>query len=183
MANYDSGVRYDEPNGRYDDVSAANQIKRMDQKKISASLAAADLAAVLAAVATIRTKLPFLISLSADERKHLANVTEQSQGVVLSAINFVAQHPEALPGTFDTAEFTKDANLLSPMQQVASAIAQLNRDTDDTLRALHGDLYSEFLDFYAIAKTTNRNGGYDEFINAVKGRFAKSPRKTKTPAT
>ena len=180
MGNYDSGARYDDPGLRYDAVSTRNQNRNMETNRISASLTNADRDAVLAAVATIRSKLPFLISLTADERKRLAGVTEESQGVILSAINFVAQHPEALPGTFDTTEFNKDADLLSPFPQDASAVAQLGRDTDDTLRALHSDLYGEFLDIYAFAKANNRNGGYDEFISAVKGRFSRGPRKTKT---
>jgi hypothetical protein len=98
---------------------------------------------VTTAIATIRTNLPFL---NAEQRKKLQNITEASQGVVQATINFVAQHPEALPGTFNTTEFNKDAALLAPLQQLASLIAALNTDTDDTLRALHSDLYAETLD-------------------------------------
>jgi hypothetical protein len=93
-----------------------------------------------------------------------------------------------LPGTFNVAEFNKDAALLAPLQQVASLIATLNTDTDDTLRALHSDLYVETLDVYAFAKAANRAGAYDDYINTVKTRFSNGPRannaaKTaKTPA-
>lgn len=153
----------------------------MDKNKISAVLSPQDLADIFAAVATIRSKLPFLASLSQDERKRLRNITEESQGVVLAALNFVAQHPEAIPGTFNIPEFTKDGALMTPLQRAVSAIAQLNLDADDTMRALHGDLYNAFLDVYAFAKANNRKGGYDEFINAVKGRFASGPRKKNPP--
>jgi hypothetical protein len=179
MANYDSGARFDDPNVHYDEPSAP--LKNMNQNLISSTLTAQAVTDILAAVATIRTKLPFLISLSPEERKRLANITEESQGVVLAALNFAAQHPEAIPATFNLAEFNKDGALLSPLQQVTSAISQLDRDADDTLRALHSDLYGEFLDIYAFAKATNRNGGYDEFINSVKGRFARGPRKKANP--
>jgi hypothetical protein len=152
----------------------------MTQNKISATLAAAAVTNITTAIATIRTNTPFLINLSPLERQGLPGITEGSQGVVLAALNFVAQHPEALPATFNAAEFTKDGALLPQLHQIASQIAQLNGDFDDTLRALHSDLYLAFLDVYAFAKANNRGGAYTEFIDSVKGRFARAPR-TKTP--
>ena len=113
----------------------------------------------------------------------MPSVTEASQGIILAALNFVAQHPEALPATFNAAEFAKDGALLTPLQQAASAIAQLNQDFDDTLKALQGDLYSEFLDVYAFAQANNRNGAYDEFITTAKSRFAGGPRQKAAAAT
>lgn len=154
----------------------------MSQNKISAVLTPTNLTAITTAVATIRTNSP-LLNLTPAERRSLQSITETSQGVVLASLNFVAQHPEALPASFNTAEFNKDGALLAPLQQMASLIAQLHQDFDDTLRALHSDLYAEFLDVYAYAKANNRTGAYDEFINTVKVRFAKSPRKPKTPPT
>jgi hypothetical protein len=154
----------------------------MSQNKISATLAAAAVTNITTAIATIRTNLPFLLNLTQNERQSLPGITESSQGVVLAALNFAGQHPEALPGTFNTAEFAKDGALLTPLQQVASSVAQLNQDVDDTLRALHSDLYLQFLDVYAFAKANNRSGAFDEFINAVKGRFARAPR-AKTPVS
>jgi hypothetical protein len=133
-------------------------------------------------IATIRTDLPFLLNLNAEQRKKLQNITEASQGITQATINFVTQHPEALPSTFNVAEFNKDAALLTPFQQVASLIANLNTDTDDTLRALHSDLYGETLDVYAYAKAANRAGAYDDYINIVKTRFATGPRKASSAA-
>jgi hypothetical protein len=153
----------------------------MSQNKISAALAASAVTNITTAIATIRTNAPFLINLTPSERHGLPNVTEGSQGVVLAALNFVAQHPEALPGTFDTVEFNKDGTLLPQLQQVASQIAQLNEDFNDTLRALHSDLYVAFLDVYAFAQANNRTGAYNGFIDSVKGRFARPSRKKSSP--
>jgi len=155
------------------------------QNLVSATLSAQAVTNITQAIATIRTNLPFLLNLTADQRKRLPHITEASQGIVQATTNFVAQHPEALPASFNTGEFNKDTALLAPLQQVASLLAALNTDTDDTLRALHGDLYAEFLDVYAFAQTNNRSGGYTDYLNAVKGRFARSPRKAKAnpPAT
>lgn len=149
----------------------------MSQNKISATLAAPAVDDITTAIATIRANAPFLLNLTPADRQGMPSVTEGSQGIIIAALNFVAQHPEALPASFNIVEFQKDGALLPPLQQVASLIAQLNQDFDDTLKALQGDLYSEFLDVYAYAKAANRTGAYDEFINSVKSRFASGPRR------
>jgi hypothetical protein len=177
------GAKFD---GTVEEVMAAlgQQNNTMSSQNIvSAALTTQAVTNITTAVATIRTNLPFLLNLNAEQRKILQNITEASQGIVQATINFVAQHPEALPGTFNTTEFNKDAALLAPFQQVASLIAALNTDTDDTLRALHSDLYAETLDVYASAKVGNRAGAYNDYVNTVKTRFATGPRKKKTPPT
>ena len=155
----------------------------MSQNKVSAVLAAPAVTNISTAITTIRTNTPFLLNLSASDRQHMPSVTEASQGIILAALNFVQQHPEAMPASFNAAEFQKDGALLPQLQQVASEIAQLNQDFDDTLKALQGDLYSEFLDVYAYAQAANRSGAYDEFINTAKSRFSGGPRQKAAPAT
>lgn len=173
--------------GTVEEVMAAiaqqKQQKTMsNQNLVSTELTSQAVTDITTAVATIRAKLPFLLNLNEKQRKELQNITEASQGIVQATINFVAQHPEALPGTFDIGEFNKDAALLAPLQQVCSLIRGLNTDSQDTLRALHSDLYGETLDVYAAAKVSNRAGGYDDYINTVKTRFPKGRRKS-TPTT
>jgi len=185
-------LRWDTPGARWggtvEEVMAAiaaqpNQNKTMSsQNVISAALTAQAVTNITTAIATIRTNLPFLLNLTDAQRKSLRSITEASQGIAQATINFVAQHPEALPATFNTAEFNKDAALLAPLQQVASLVASLNTDTDDTLRALHSDLYAETLDVYAFAKAANRAGAYDDYINTIKTRFATGPRHKTTAA-
>ncbi len=184
--HYDAlGIFYDDPRVFWDGkLAAANYTNKMSsQNLVSATLAAQAVTNVTTAIATIRTNLPFLLNLTDAQRNSLLNVTEASQGIVQASINFVTQHPEALPGAFNIAEFNKDAGLLAPFQQVATLIANLNTDTDDTLRALHSDLYRETLDVYAYAKAANRTGAYDDYINTVKTRFATGPRAKKAAAT
>ena len=180
-------LRFDMPGARWDgtveDVVAASehqnnkQTDMSSQNLVSSQLTTQAVTDITNAIATIRTNLPFLRNLNSAQRKQLQNVTEASQGIVQATITFVAQHPEALPASFSISEFNKDAALIAPFQQIASLIANLHNDTDDTLRALHSDLYSETLDVYAYAKAANRAGAYDNYIGTVKTRFATGPRK------
>lgn len=153
----------------------------MTQNNISAVLAPTAAANISNAIATIRTNLPFLLNLTPDQRKTLAHATESGQGAILDALNFAAQHPEALPATFNAAEFAKDGALNAAYAPIVAAVAALNQDVSDTMIALQADLYSEFLDVYAFAKVNNRGGAYSTFVDAAKSRFARSP-KAKSPA-
>ena len=176
-------LRFDTPGARWDGtveavMAAQNQSTNNNmssQNLVSSALTTAAVANITTAVATIRTNLPFLLNLSDAQRKSLQNITEASQGIAQATINFVAQHPEALPATFNLTEFNKDAALFAPFQQVCSLIASLNTDTQDTLRALHSDIYGETLDVYAFAQAGNRAGAYTDYINTVKTRFATWP--------
>jgi len=178
------GARWD---GTVEEVMAAleqeNNKTMSSQNLVSAALTAQAVTNITTAVATIRTNLPFLLNLNDAQRKELRNITEASQGIAQVTINFVAQHAEALTGTFNVAEFNKDAALLAPFQPVASLIANLNTDVQDTLRALHSDIYAETLDVYAAAKVGNRTGAYNDYINTIKTRFSAGPKSKKTPAT
>jgi hypothetical protein len=182
-------LRWDTPGARWDgtveEVMAANaqENKTMNQNLISAVLTAQAVTSINTAIATIRTNLPFLINLTPDQRRSLQHASSAGQGVLQDTLTFVQQHPEALPATFNTAEFLKDGALLTPYAPVAASIALLAEDVSDTNIALQADLYSEFLDAYAFAKANNRTGAYDSYVNAVKGRFAKSPRQSVATAS
>ncbi len=155
----------------------------MSQNKVSSTLAATAAANITTAIATIRTNLPFLINLTKDERQSLPRAGDNSQAFLQASLTFVAQHPEALPANFNTAEFAKDGALLTPFSPVVAAIAQLNEDVQDTDLALNSDLFAQSLDVYAFAKANNRGGAYDAYVDSVKGRFAKRPRTPATPPT
>jgi len=179
-------LRWDTPGARWDgtveEVMAAIEPpkKIMNQNLVSSTLAATAVTNINAALAAIRTNLPFLINLTPEDRKRLAHAASSGQGVIQDSLTFAAQHPEALPATFDAAEFAKDGALLASFGPIAASIAALAEDVSDTMVGLQSDLYAEFLDVYAFAKANNRGGAYNSYVDSVKGRFARSP-KAKTP--
>jgi hypothetical protein len=177
MATYDAGALYDS-GIRFDESSSTSP---MEHNQVSAALTPANVTTITTAVASIRTALPFIVHLTPEERQKLVKAGDKSQGAIQAGLTFAQQHPEALPSNFDAVEFAKDGALLSPLSQVAAAVAQLNEDIQDTLLALNSDLMLEFLDLYAIAKANNRDGRYDSFIGPIRsGRFFKT-RHTPTP--
>lgn len=153
----------------------------MSKNNISATLADTAVTNINAALAVIRTNLPFLVNLTPEQRHTLAHAGTSGQGVIQDSLTFAVQHPEALPASFNSAEFAKDGTLKTAYAPVVAAIALLNQDVTDTMISLQADLYSEFLDVYAFAQANNRNGAYDTFIQSVKSRFAHSAKAK--PAT
>ncbi len=158
-------------------AAIADKSKTMsNQNKVSAALVQQSVTDILAAYATIKQKLPFLINLTDDERAHLPHIGDKSGEVLTQTLNFVAQFPEALPATFNIPEFQKDGALFNPLETVAMASAQNDQIIQDTRLALRSDLLLAILDVYAFAKANNRNGAYDVYVNSMKGHFANPPR-------
>lgn len=179
MATYDSGVHWDDPLVHFDESSSN---PNMTNNQVSAVLTPTNVTAVTDAINDIRDALPFIVHLTPDERQSLVKAGDKSQGAIQASLIFASQHPEALPANFNAVEFAKDGTLLTPLSQVAAAVASLHEDIQDTLLALNSDLMLEFLDLYAIAKANNRDGRYDSFINPIKnGRFFRPARPATPP--
>jgi hypothetical protein len=88
--------------------------------RVSASLSNADRDAVIAALDTIHTKLPFLIDLTSHERRSLAKMGDASQAFVDKALQATAENPDVLPAAFDAAEYDADKTLFSQLAQIAT---------------------------------------------------------------
>jgi hypothetical protein len=76
----------------------------MNENRISATLSQTDQQAVLDAINTIRTKLPFLVDLSPEDRHALPKMGDKSRGFVSQALDVATQNADILPRNFDVAE-------------------------------------------------------------------------------
>ncbi len=126
------------------------------QNRISAVLTDADKIAILTAIIAIKTKLPFLISLSPKERKSLRKAASKRQGYVSDVADGVKAFPSAMPGTFPTAEYLKDANLYVPMGEILPAIMGLALTVEDTRIQLGSELITASDNAYASLKNAAR---------------------------
>jgi hypothetical protein len=172
----DSDLHYDDPRLRWDQPFPANTSM---ENRISAALAAQAVTNINTAIATIRTNLPFMVALTAEDRKTMAKGGSKSQGIIQLSLDFAAQNATALPGDFSTVEYAKDGTLHDQLEAVSLSIAQLNEDVNDTLMVLNSELFLQSVDVYAFAKVNNRNGRYNSYLDLVKPFFT-HPRKTPT---
>jgi hypothetical protein len=148
----------------------------MPDNRISASLSQADRQAVLDALNTILTKLPFLIDLSPEERRTLPRMGDKSRGFVAQALEVAEQNPDILPRSFDVAEMRKDVELLSALSPVLAALAQLNELVDDTVMAVGSEAYAAALLVYQFARAAGKGSALDSALDALGQRFARKSR-------
>lgn len=151
----------------------------MPENRVSASISEADRQAVLAAIETIRTKLPFLIDLSPEERKALPRMGNTGRGFVAKALQVAEQNPDILPRSFDVAEMRKDTELLDSLLPIVTAFEQLNELLDDTYTAVGSEAYAAALLVYQYVRAGGKGSALDGALDALGQRFA---RKSRTPA-
>lgn len=151
--------------------------------RISVALADADKTAVLAAIATIRSKLPFLISLTADQRQGLATIRDGNRSFHEKSAGYMASRPDLVPSFVSLPEFTKDKAVFTQLLEIAQALGPLAQDLDDTLAEVGHELIMPEFAFYQNVQAAAKAGitGAKAIHDDLKVRF---PGRNKTkPAT
>ncbi|MEH1937872.1 MAG: hypothetical protein V7L14_30025 [Nostoc sp.] len=152
----------------------------MSTTRISATLTQTERDAVLQAIATIKEKLPFLVDLSADDRKALPKMGDKSRDFVSIALEVAAQNPEFLPRSFDIDEMQKDVQLFEALYPVLLSLTQLQELVDDTTLAVGSEAYAAALQVYNYAKASGQGAGLDAVIVEMGRRFARKAGKAKS---
>ena len=155
----------------------------MPTTPISASLTQTDREAVMKAVATIKDKLPFLIDLTADERKALPKMGDKSRAFVSKALEVATQNPDFLPRSFNLEEMRKDVQLFEAMYPIVMAMTQLQELLDDTYVTVGSEAYSAALQVYNYAKASGQGAGLEAVVDELGQRFARKSKKEKPQAT
>jgi len=150
---------------------------------ISAALTQADRDAVMAAVATIKQKLPFLIDLTLEERKALPKMGDKSRAFVSKALEVATQNPDFLPRSFDLEEMRKDVQLFEAMYPIVMALTQLQELLDDTYVTVGSEAYSAALQVYSYAKASGQGAGLEAVVGELGQRFARKSKKEKPQPT
>ncbi len=131
------------------------------------------------AVSTIKSKLPFLVDLTAEERKALPKMGDKSQAFVTKALEVATQNPDFLPRAFDLDEMRRDVELFEKMYPIVVALSQLQELVDDTAMAAGSEAYAAALQVYHYAKASGQGSGLEGMVSEMGQRFARKPRKGK----
>jgi hypothetical protein len=152
--------------------------------RISAEIIPADKQAVLTSIAEAQAKLPFLVSLTIDERKTLRKMGQESIPYVEDTLRAVKAFPDALPPSFDKAEFERDANLVTSLRDIQIAANAFSETIDDTIMAAGVDAMSAADLAYGYLKTAAKNNvNLKQLVDQIGKRFEGQGKKTpKTPA-
>ncbi len=143
------------------------------QNRVEAVLAQADVEAVMTALATIKSKLPFLLSLSPEDRHTILKMGDKSQGFVRAAAQVASLHPEIMPGTFNGPEMQKDVALYDALKPISIELALLAGLVDDTLMEVGSEAYAAALVVYQHAKGTQFSDALEEAADSLSKRFVR----------
>lgn len=125
----------------------------MPYQDINATLSEQDLQEIKQAIAKIQQKLPFLITLSATERRRLFKMGDKRLAFVQTSLNAAQSNPNILPASFDLSGFANDYRLATTLTEVEMLLSQLTEQVDDTLLAVGSEAMTNSLTVYDYVKT------------------------------
>jgi hypothetical protein len=150
----------------------------MPENRISASLSQADQQAVMAAIQTIRAKLPFLIDLTSEERRKLPKIGDTGHNFAAQALVVATQNEGILPRAFDLEEFQRDVELIASLRPIVAAITQLYELLDDTYLEVGSEAYAAALSVYGFAKASDKGAALDNLLADMRQRFSRKTGKS-----
>lgn len=125
----------------------------MPYQNISATLSDKDIQEIKAALQIIQKKLPFLITLSTEERRKLYKMGDKSLAFVNNSLSAAQSNRDILPASFDLDEFVRDYQLATTLTDLLLKLQQLTEQVDDTLMAVGSEAMSSSLTVYDYVKT------------------------------
>ncbi|MDZ8095054.1 MAG: hypothetical protein RMZ42_24400 [Nostoc sp. DedQUE05] len=154
----------------------------MAYQNIAATLSPQDIQEIKAALQTVQKKMPFLITLSTEERRKLVKMGDKSLAFVNNSITAAQSNREILPATFDVEELVQDYQLAAALTELLISMQQLTEQVDDTLMAVGSEAMTSSLTVYDYVKTASKKTPglktvaeqLGERFKAIKGRPTKA---------
>jgi hypothetical protein len=184
---YDSGVLYDDPNITWDGFMpvGSNNTGMPSDNRISAAISAADKALIITKLNEIRALLPFLVNLTADERKELPKIGDKTLAFDQKCAGYMAARPELVPGFINLTELNKDRVLMSDTDDLLREFNMTVEALSDTFLLAGSEAYMADLAFYQNVRQAAKRGvtGVDAIYDDLRQRFPGRPRTEEPPPT
>jgi hypothetical protein len=147
------------------------------KNKISASISEEAMTNIQTGLAMINTNLPFLITLTPDDKRKILKMGNKSMAFVSKSFEFAKQNPGVVPKYLIIDEFSKDMDTYNKLFQVSSSVHQLLEKVDDTMVLSGSEAYGAALAFYNSIKTaiTAGEAGLKNIYDELSARFPGRP--------
>jgi hypothetical protein len=129
----------------------------MSYQNISATLEESQLNDIQNAIQTIEKNLPFLVNLTAKERRTLYKMGDKSLAFVSNGVVAAEKNPTILPPSFDLPEFKQDFELSRRLNEILVQLRKLTEEVDDTLMAVGSEAMQSSLSVYEYVKTAAKH--------------------------
>ena len=150
--------------------------------KISAVFTPAEKQTLLTKITEIKTQLPFLVTLTMEERKKLRKMGHKSVAYVQQCVAGAKAFPNEMKKNFDAVELEKDYDLIYNLLDVQVALQSLLESVNDTMMAGGIDAIKASDEVYASLKSSaKKDANVKEMVKLIAERFKGQGRKPKTP--
>jgi hypothetical protein len=154
-----------------------------DDNRISAELTSVSVAAIHDAIQTIRAELPFLLSLTNDERRTLPKLGDNRLALDEDAHALMVAHPDFVPPFVSMEELEKDRVLRSQLDGIRLSLESLLNDVEGTEMELGSEMLLVYLAFYASAQQGAKRGVTSgQAVLDVLGKYFARSKAAATPA-
>lgn len=156
-----------------------------NDNRVSATLSAQDVDDIQNALALMRSKLPFLLTLSPQERRELPRLGDKSVGFEDKCATYMSSHPEYLPGFVKFEEVEKDRLLRQQIMRFSADLMTLSEQVDDTLAVVSSELWLADLAYYHAVREAGRRHlpGAKAIYDDLSQRFPRTGKTSPTRAT
>lgn len=145
----------------------------MTESRISAVITPADKAALLQAADTFSQKMPYLVSLTKEERMSMLKLSPKSTAFVTRLLPVVKANAQYIPPVFDLTEWEKDVALYQALLELLDTLSPLLEKLDDTLMVVGSEAYAGALTTYQYLKNANKGGELEDVMDDLGKRFAR----------
>ena len=151
----------------------------MTENRVSATLSEADVDEIMAAIDTLKQKMPFLVDLSKQDRLSMLKMGDKSRAFVQKMMEVVKQNQDFLPRSFDIEEMQKDVELFNSLYPVLMALQQCTDLLEDTVMVVGSEAYAAALVAYRYAKDADLGAGLEGVLDDIGRRFARKSSQAK----
>lgn len=145
----------------------------MAYQNISASISKLDIDEIKKAIESIKTKLPFLINLTPQERQMLPKMADKTLPFVKKSIEYAENNKKLVPSYLNITELKTDLQLAQDLDNLLKLVKPLTEMLEDSAMASGSEAYTAALGFYNTVKVASKMNvpGTDAIHADLKERF------------
>lgn len=150
----------------------------MPTPPIDATITPEQVEQILAVLKTVQKQLPFLVGLSAQERRQLVKMGRKSQTFAARALDMAVQHSDIMPRHLNVEEARRDLALFEALNPILQAVSHLRELIEDTQMLAGSEAYATARLAYNSAKVSGKNLGLDDIVEDLSQQFRRTRKQT-----
>ena len=166
---------------------APNQAPIMAQEnQLSFAITQQQMSDILAAIATLKQKLPFVIGLTNQQRHDMLKLGDKTVGFEEKCATYMGNRPDLIPPYIDMVELGKDRAARAQVGTIMRALAEVTQSLDDTDMQLSHEILLPDMSFYNNVQLSAHNNVpgaqeiYDDLSERFPGRKGSAGKAAKT---